>query len=104
VWTNGRWTIEREVTIAGERLVPFSPRNNLIRNEAVLLSSRPQDYGSEHELVNSIQTHINRYADLSPSFERVATPYPDPCSGGGIRPGRQDGTDDRYLHHERRHR
>jgi hypothetical protein len=75
VWTNGRWTIEREVTIAGERLVPFSPRNNLIRNEAVLLSARPQEYGSEHELVSSIQAHINRYADLSPSFERVATHY-----------------------------
>jgi hypothetical protein len=74
VWTNGRWTIEREVTVAGERLVP-SPRNNLIRNEAVLLSSRPQEYGSEPELVSSIQAHINRYADLSPSFERAATHY-----------------------------
>jgi hypothetical protein len=75
VWTNSQWTIERKVTIAGEQLVPFSPRNNLIRNEAVLLSSRPQDYGSEHELVSSIQAHIHRYADLSPSFERVATHY-----------------------------
>ena len=75
VWSNGRWAIEREVTIAGERLVPFSPRNNLITNEAVLLPSRPQEHGSEHELVSSIQAHIHRYADLSPSFERVATHY-----------------------------
>src|SRR6516165_6567324 len=75
LWANGQWIIEREVTIAGERLVPFSPRNNLIRNEAVLLPSRPQEYGSEHELVGSIQAHIHRYADLSPSFERVATHY-----------------------------
>ena len=75
VWANGRWAIEPEVTIAGERLVPFSPRNNLIRNEAVLLPSRPQEHGSEHELVSSIQAHIHRYTDLSPSFERVATHY-----------------------------
>jgi hypothetical protein len=72
---NGRWTIEREITIAGERLLPFSPANNLIRNEAVLLPSRPQEYGSEHELVSSIQAHIHRYADLSPAFERAATYY-----------------------------
>src|SRR6516165_9780150 len=75
VWAGGHWSIEREVTIAGERLVPFSPRNNLISNEAVLLPSRPQEYGSEHELVGSIQAHIHRYADLSSSFERVATHY-----------------------------
>ena len=72
---NGRWTIEREATIAGERLVPFSPANNLIRNEAVLLPSRPQEYGSEHELVGLVQAHIHRYADLSAAFERVATYY-----------------------------
>ena len=58
---NGRWTIEREVTIAGERLVPFSPANNLIRNEAVLLPSRPQEYGSEHELVGLVQAHKHHH-------------------------------------------
>jgi hypothetical protein len=72
---NGHWSIVSEVTVAGERLVPFSPANNLIRNEAVLLPSRPQEYGSEHELVGSIQAHIHRYADLSAAFERVATYY-----------------------------
>ena len=43
VWAAGQWSIEREVTIGGEQLVPFSPRNNLISNEAVLLPSRPQE-------------------------------------------------------------
>jgi hypothetical protein len=75
VWENGRWRIERDVTFAGERLVPFSARNNLISNEAVLLPSRPEEYGSEHELVAAIQAHIHRYADLSPSFELAATYY-----------------------------
>jgi hypothetical protein len=72
---DGRWTIEHQLTVAGERLIPFSPANNLIRNEAVLLPSRPQEYGSEHELVGSVQAHIHRYADLSPAFERAATHY-----------------------------
>jgi hypothetical protein len=75
VWANGRWTIEREVSATGERLVPFSAKNNLISNEAVLLPSRPEEYGSEHELVAAIQSHIHRYADLSTSFECAATHY-----------------------------
>ena len=75
VWANGHVTIERECSLDGERLIPFSPRNNLIRNEAVLLPSLPEDYSTEHDLVIAIQTHIHRYADLSPSFERVATFY-----------------------------
>jgi hypothetical protein len=75
VWANGRWAIERDFSLGGERLVPFSPLNNLISNEAVLLPSRPEEYGSEHELVAAVQSHIHRYADLSPSFERAASYY-----------------------------
>jgi hypothetical protein len=75
VWARGRWSVERQATFGGEHLIPFSPRNNLIRNEAVLLPSEPREYGAEHELVAAVQAHIHRYADLSPPFERVATYY-----------------------------
>lgn len=59
----------------GVRLVPYSPNNNLIKNEVVLLPSEPQDYGSEAELLAAIQGFIHRYLDLSPTFEKVATHY-----------------------------
>jgi|HubBroStandDraft_4_1064222.scaffolds.fasta_scaffold170571_2 hypothetical protein len=29
VWRDGEWTIESEIEIGGERLVPFSPKNNI---------------------------------------------------------------------------
>ena len=37
VWRDGESTVESEVVIGGERLVPFSPRNNIIKNDVVLL-------------------------------------------------------------------
>ena len=57
------------------RLVPFSPENNLIKNEVVLLPSEPQIYGSEEKLLADIRSYIHRYVDLSPSFEKLATYY-----------------------------
>src|SRR5262245_22873934 len=36
----GRWTLQRHVDVTdGDRFVPFSPNNNLIKNEVVLLPS-----------------------------------------------------------------
>ncbi len=59
----------------GERLVPYSPGNNLIRNDVILLPSEPEEYGTEAELVGEIQAYIHRYVDLSPQFERIASYY-----------------------------
>src|SRR5947209_8388639 len=75
VWRSGSWTIERDLRVESEQLVPFSPRNNLIKNEAVLLPSEPLVYGTQEELLAEIQHHIHRYADLSPSFEKVASHF-----------------------------
>ncbi len=76
VWKDERWTVENGVTLAtGERLVPFSPENNLIRNEAVLLPLSPEEYGSEAELLAEIQGFIHSYVDLSPTFEKAASYY-----------------------------
>lgn len=57
------------------RLVPYSPQNNLLRNEVLLFPSEPEEYGSEEELLAEIQTFIHRYVDLSPLFEKTATYY-----------------------------
>jgi hypothetical protein len=76
VWRAGSWTIEHAVECnAGERLVPFSPNNNLIKNEVVLLPEEPRDFGSEHELLSDIQSFIHRYVDLRPAFEQIASHY-----------------------------
>jgi hypothetical protein len=76
VFHEGEWTLQQHVEgDDGTTLVPFSPENNLIKNEAVLLPSEPCEYGSEEQLLSDIQCFIHRYVDLSPTFERVATYY-----------------------------
>ena len=72
----GRWTTQPHLDLGGGvRLVPFSPDNNLIKNDVVLLPSEPRIYGSEEELLSDIQSFIHRYVDLSPAFEKLATYY-----------------------------
>src|SRR4051794_5371841 len=67
----GRWTIRPHFDVDGVRLAPFSPNNNLIKNDVVLLPSEPQAYGSEQELLTSIGAFIHRYVDLSSAFEKI---------------------------------
>jgi hypothetical protein len=66
---------ERELVINGQRLVPYSPHNNLIKHEVVLLPSKPVEYASEQELVEEISGFIHRYVDASPFFEKLASYY-----------------------------
>jgi len=48
IYNAGRWTLQDATDIGPDtRLVPFSPNNNLIKNEVVLLPSEPRLYGSE---------------------------------------------------------
>jgi hypothetical protein len=76
VWRDQAWTIEQKIKGAhGESFVPFSPNNNLIKNQAVLLPSEPCEYGSEEDLRSTIQQFLHRYVDLSPTFEKLATHY-----------------------------
>jgi hypothetical protein len=72
----GRWTLQSHIDLYDNaRLVPFSPHNNLIKNEVVLLPSEPLIYGGEEKLIGDIRTYVHRYVDLSPSFEKLATYY-----------------------------
>ena len=76
VFSRGRWTIEEYVAFSdGARLVPYSPRNNLIKNQVVLLPSEPRAYGRQAKLLRELQEFIHRYVDLGPAFERVASYY-----------------------------
>ena len=76
VWQNGGWHAEPSVVLDPDhRLVPYSPHNNLLQNEVVLLPSIPQEYDADERLVREVQTFIHRYADLSPIFEKAASYY-----------------------------
>jgi hypothetical protein len=76
VWRDGQSTVEAEVILeGGECLVPFSPQNNIIKNDVVLLPSEPSEYGDKQELLDEIRQFLHRYLDVSPSFEALAVNY-----------------------------
>ena len=73
---DGLWNIEQEVRVeTGETLVPYSPRNNLIANECVLLPSGPVEFLSKDALIADIEAFLRRYVDLSPLFAKIASYY-----------------------------
>ncbi len=76
LWQNGTWQFRDEVEGGlARRLVPYSPYNNLIKNDVILFPSAPEEYGTETELVASLQGFIHRYVDVSPLFEQIAAYY-----------------------------
>lgn len=75
VWRDDGWSEVPHVERDGARLVPYSPRNNLITNGVVLFPSEPAEYGTVADLVAEVQAHIHRYVDLSPLFEQIAAYY-----------------------------
>lgn len=76
IYSAGRWTLQDAIDVGSDtRLVPFSPTNNLIKNDVVMLPSEPSIYGSEEQLVADIQEFIHRHVDFTASFEKVATYY-----------------------------
>jgi hypothetical protein len=76
IFSAGRWALRDGIDLGDDaRLVPFSPQNNLVKNNVVLLPSGPGIYGSEAKLVSAVRQFIHRYVDLDPTFEQVATYY-----------------------------
>jgi hypothetical protein len=72
---DGEIRYETSLLANGQRLVPYSPRNNLLTNEVVLFPSEPAEYGTEQGLAEAIRTFIHRYVDVSPLFEQIASYY-----------------------------
>lgn len=75
VFDGAEWREQNSIVSRGERLVPFSPHNNLLKNKIVLFPSEPEEYESEEALIAHIQNFIHRYLDVSPLFERIACYY-----------------------------
>jgi len=75
-FVDGVWGYDTAVDLpSGERLVPYSPRNNLLKHDVVLLPSEPEEYGSDSELLSEIRAFIHRYVDVTPLFEEIASYY-----------------------------
>ena len=72
---DGEIRYEKDLLVNGQRLAPYSPRNNLLTNEVVLFPSEPAEYGTEQGLVEAIRAFIHRYVDISPLFEQIASYY-----------------------------
>ena len=55
--------------------MPYSPYNNLVKNNIILFPSEPEECGSETELIEDIQQYIHRYVAVSERFETIAAYY-----------------------------
>lgn len=76
VWQDGTWREEPLITTdTGERLVPYSASNNLLKHGVVLFPSRPEEYGTDADLVGEIRAYLHRYVDLHPVYEQIAAYY-----------------------------
>jgi hypothetical protein len=76
VYDKGTWALVKDIKFSTtEHLVPYSPRNNLLINNVVLLPSIPEEYGTTAELLSEIKSFIHRYVDVSPLYEKIASSY-----------------------------
>lgn len=74
--TSNRGAVRDSVELpGGERLIPYSPLNNLIANECVLLPSEIGDFRDKGEVLDRVRAFIHRYVDLPPTFEEIAAHY-----------------------------
>lgn len=59
----------------GSRLVPYSPKNNLLTTGCVLLPSGLGEVGDKGEVLLNIRNYLARYVDLSPAFAEIVPYY-----------------------------
>lgn len=76
VWQNETWHEEPAIELDdGQRLVPYSANNNLLKHGILLLPSRPEEYGTTSDLVQEIRAIIHRLVDVGPVYEQIASHY-----------------------------
>jgi hypothetical protein len=76
IFSENAWKIEPRLDLpSGERLIPYSPQNNLLAHKVVLLPSGPEEYESDGELLAEVRAFIHRYVAVSPLFEEIAAHY-----------------------------
>jgi len=76
VGSGEEWRYEESVQLSpAERLVPYSPTNNLVKHHVVLFPSEPADYGDEAALVSRIRDFVRRHVEVSEDFELITIYY-----------------------------
>jgi hypothetical protein len=76
VWHNGMWHEEPAIEFDdGQRLVPYSANNNLLKHSIVLLPSQPEEYGTPTDLAQEIRAFIHRLVDVGEVYEQIASHY-----------------------------
>jgi hypothetical protein len=69
-------TYEKSIPLDDDTtLYPYSPKNNLVKNEVVLFPSKAEECDSEEELIKDIRDFIHSYVDLTPLFENISCYY-----------------------------
>ncbi len=76
VWWDGAWQRSQSIEDdAGRLLEAYAFDNDFVRNRVVLFAARPEEYGSQEQLIEDIRTFIHRYVELDSDFERFASYY-----------------------------
>jgi len=76
VFKDGELSYENSIPLSSSAaLVPYSPRNNLIKNDVVLFPSEAEEYGSEENLLEEIKSFIYSYVDIPELFLEIACYY-----------------------------
>jgi hypothetical protein len=75
VFQAGSVAFRPAVFVDGQRRIPYTPRNNLLEHQVVLLPEGPEEYGSVGDLVGEIRDFIHRHVDVTELFEAVTAYY-----------------------------
>lgn len=75
MYRDGKTTIRKTFDYDGVILKPHPPTKDLLKNKVILFPSEPKEYGSQIELIATIQSFIHRYLSVSPFFEKIASYY-----------------------------
>ena len=76
VFKDGELSYEKTIPLKnGITLIPYTPRNNLVKNGVVLFPSKAEEYGTEKELLEEIRNFIHTYVDLPPLVEKISCYY-----------------------------
>ncbi len=75
IYKDGKCSIRKTFNYEGTTLKPHPPTKDLLKNKVILFPSEPKEYGSQLELIATIQSFIHKYLSITFSFEKIASYY-----------------------------
>lgn len=72
---DGKISMRGMVDVGDVTYTPYPANTGIIDARVVLFPEKPQPYGSQRQLVRTIQDFIHRYLDIDPFYERLAAYY-----------------------------